>query len=155
MPEFLKDMYRTFILHAVASHFINGLVPVAVLFLLLSLATGNAHFERTVVHLVVVALCMVPVSFLSGIRDWRIRFHGGRAPIFYRKIALSAALLILCLATVGIRLGRPDLTAGIGPVAWLYRGCLLAMLPVVTLLGHFGGKLASQGRKPDDHNPTR
>jgi hypothetical protein len=151
MPDFLKDMYRTFIFHAVASHFINGLLPVAVLFLLLGLATDNTYFEHTVVHLVAVALCTIPVSFLSGIRDWRIKFKRGKAPIFYRKIALSATLLILCLTAVGIRLGRPDLAATRGAVAWLYRGCLIGMVPIVILLGHFGAKLASLVRQGNDH----
>jgi len=152
MPDFLKETYRSFILHAVASHFINGLVPVAVLYLALTLATGNAYFEHTVVHLVVVTFCMIPVSFLSGIRDWRIKFKSSKAPVFYRKIALSVTLLILCIVTVAIRLGRPDLAAGTGAVAWLYRGCLFIMLPVVVLLGHFGGKLAFLVRQGNNRN---
>jgi formate hydrogenlyase subunit 3/multisubunit Na+/H+ antiporter MnhD subunit len=152
MSDFLKDMYRTFILHAVASHFINGLLPVAVLFLLLGLATGNTYYEHTVVHLVAVALCAIPVSFVSGIRDWRIKFKRGKAPVFYRKIALSLTLLTLCLIALGIRLSRPGLADGGGTVAWLYRGCLIGMLPVVVLLGHFGAKLASQVRQANDHS---
>jgi hypothetical protein len=147
MSDFLRDVYRTFILHIVASHFVNGLLPVALLFLLLAGATGDPSFEHTVIHLVTVALCVIPLSLLSGIRDWRIKFHGGKATIFYRKITLAIILFALCLATVGIRFSRPDLATGSGTVAWLYRGCLVAMVPVVVLLGHFGAKLASMVRQ--------
>jgi hypothetical protein len=147
MVAFLKELYRTFIFHAVAAHFVNGLLPVALLFLLLSDTTGDPSFEQTVIHLVVVALCVIPLSLLSGIRDWRIKFHGGKAPIFYRKITLAITLLCLCLAAVAIRQGRPDIAAGNDAFAWLYRGCLAAMLPVVVLLGHYGAKLASMVRQ--------
>jgi len=47
---------------------------------------------------------------------------------------------------VGLRLALPDVMAEAGILRWLYIGILLSMLPVVTLLGHYGGKLASQPR---------
>ena len=37
----LHDLIETFVLHPVAAHFPNGLVPTAVFFLLLAGATGN------------------------------------------------------------------------------------------------------------------
>ena len=147
MRKLAREMLHTFIFHAVASHFVNGLVPVAVLFTLLTLVTADPYFERTVIHLICVASVTIPVSFLSGIRDWRLKFHGGRAPIFFRKIGLSIALALLCAAVVAIRLVWPNpLAAGRG-IAWLYSGCIFTALPVVILLGHLGGKLAYMVRQ--------
>jgi len=31
---------------------------------------------------------------------------------------------------------------------WLYFATLFSMLPVVTLLGHYGGKLSAQSKQP-------
>ncbi|KAF0219584.1 MAG: hypothetical protein FD174_1839 [Geobacteraceae bacterium] len=144
MPGIVKDICKTFVLHAVAAHFNNGLLPTALLFLGLTLVSGDLYFERTVLHLSVIALCMVPVSFFSGVRDWRTKFHGGRAPIFYRKMWLSGILFLLVGSAAGLRLTHPGLLAEGGVFKWIYFGCLLGTLPVVVLLGHYGGKLAFQ-----------
>jgi hypothetical protein len=145
--RFFKDIYTTFLLHAVAAHFNNGLVPVAIFFLLLAMFTGNAYFEHTVLHLETIALCMLPVSFFSGIRDWRSKYNGARAPIFYKKIGLTGLLFLLGGSAVGIRLGYPEVLFDRGVLASLYVGCLFGSLPVVALLGHYGGKLSNSAKK--------
>lgn len=147
LKSFSKDMYTTFILHAVISHFTNGLLPVAVLFLVLTLVTGDAYFEHTVLHLVVMSSCTIPIAFISGIRDWRIKFHGRRAPIFYIKISLSIILLLLSVLVISLRLIHLDILAGHGGLKWLYLGGLVSMLPIVVLIGHYGGKLAYMARQ--------
>lgn len=147
MRNVVRKMLNTFIFHAVASHFVNGLIPVAVLFMLLTLVTADPYFEHTVIHLICVASITIPISFLSGIRDWSVKFHGGRAPIFYRKIMLSIILALLCAAVIAIRLVWPAPLAAGGGIAWLYGGCLFMTLPVVVILGHFGGKLAHAARQ--------
>lgn len=147
MRKVSKENFNTFIFHAVASHFVNGLVPVAVIFMLLTIVTANSYFEHTVFHLICVASVAVPVSFFSGIRDWRVKFNGGRAPIFYRKIKLSISLVILCSAIIAIRLEWHDPIAAGGRIAWLYVGCISLTLPVVVLLGHLGGRLAYMARQ--------
>ena len=144
IPRFCKDVYNTFVLHVVAAHFNNGLLPAALLFLSLALFRDDPFYERTVLHLIILALCMVPVSFFSGIRDWRTKFHGGRAPIFYKKMCLTGILFLLLASAASIRLFRSAVLQHGGMFSWLYVGCLLSTLPVVVLLGHYGGKLAYQ-----------
>lgn len=141
LQEFIDDLQRTFILHAVITHFVNGLVPVAVFFLLLALARGDG-FALTAFHLVAFAAAMAPVAFLSGIRDWRRKFHGASSPVFLYKIRLSLVLMLLCAAALTLHLVWPESVARGGVIAWLYRGFIFLMLPVVILLGHYGGKLA-------------
>jgi len=143
----IDDMRKTFIFHAVASHFVNGLVPIAVLFLGLTLVTANVYFEHTVTHLFIVTALAFPLAFFSGIHDWRVKFHGGRAPIFYRKIKLGIVLAILCAAIIFLRMVWPDPLAVGGWIAGLYIGCIALTLPVVTILGHLGGKLAFMARQ--------
>lgn len=147
LPRLLQEMRSTFILHAVAAHFPNGLIPVAVTFMLLALVTADPYSEHTVLHLLLVTFCMIPVSFISGIRDWRRNFHGAKAPIFRKKLTLAAVLFLLCGASIVLRLRHPDILSDHGVATLLYGGSLLLMLLVVTLLGHFGAKLAAQVRK--------
>lgn len=152
--RFWRDFRSTFVLHAVAAHFNNGLLPAAILFMLLAVFTGNPYFEHTVLHLIILALCMVPVSFFSGIRDWRTKFYGGRAPIFYRKMWLSCLLFLLVGGAAAIRLDRPGVLYQGGVSPWLYLVCLFSALPVVVLLGHYGGKLAYQGKTTRHSKPS-
>ena len=143
----LKEMKKSFLFHAIAAHFSNGLIPVAVLYLLLTLASGSPWFEHTVEHLIVIVVMAVPVSFFSGIHDWKTKYRAAKAPVFIKKIRLSALLFFLCASAVAIRLSVPEVMNRSGFEHWLYLALLFAMLPVVTLLGHYGGKLSAQSRQ--------
>jgi uncharacterized membrane protein len=143
----LHDLVDTFMVHPVAAHFPNGLIPTAALFLLLALLTGSPFLEASVFYLLCVVLAVIPVSIASGIYEWRTRFRGQKAPIFYKKIALAALLLLLVVAATGLRCSHPELLHEGGPLRRLYLGAVLAMLPTVVLLGHYGAKLAWQWRK--------
>jgi heme/copper-type cytochrome/quinol oxidase subunit 1 len=142
-PGLFKDMKKTFLFHAIAAHFSNGLIPIAVLYLLLTLSTGDTYFEHTVEHLILIVILAIPFSFFSGVYDWKTKYRGAKAPIFIKKIRLSVLLFIFCFSAVGIRLTIPDVMNRQGPEHWLYLALLFSMLPVVTLLGHYGGKLSS------------
>lgn len=139
----LREMWHTFLLHGVVAHVNNGLVPVMAFLLLLTIVTRNVHLDHTVMHLLVITVCMVPVSFFSGVRDWRKKFHGSRAPIFYRKIRLTGLLFLLGGSALAIRLTQAELFARGGVLAWIYAGCIFGSVPVVVVLGHYGVKLAS------------
>ncbi len=142
-----REMKKTFLFHAIAAHFSNGLIPVAVLYLLLTLSTGNSYFEHTVEHLIVIVLLAIPVSFFSGIHDWKTKYRAAKAPIFRNKIRLSGLLFLLCTSAVALRLCVPDVMSRQGIEHWIYLALLFSMLPVVTLLGHYGGKLSAQSRQ--------
>ena len=147
LGKFLDEMRKTFFLHAVFSHFSNGLIPVAVLYLLLALPTGDPFFEHTVIHLIVITLLAIPVSFVSGFRDWKKKYNGAKAPVFTKKIRLSIVLFVLAAGVVSIRLANPAVMGSQGILHWAYVIMLLMMLPVVVLLGHYGGKLSAGQRQ--------
>ena len=153
-PGLFKDMKKTFLFHAIAAHFSNGLIPVAVLYLLLTLSTGSTYFEHTVEHLIVIVVMAIPVSFFSGVYDWKTKYRGAKAPIFIKKLRLSVLLFVLCISAVAIRLSIPDVMNRQGVEHWLYIVLLFSMLPVVTLLGHYGGKLSSLP-KPQQKPPQK
>ncbi len=142
-----QEMKKTFLFHAIAAHFSNGLIPVAVLYLMLAIPTGNVYFEHTVEHLIVIVLMAIPVSFFSGIHDWKKKYRAAKAPIFIKKIRLSGLLFLLTASAVALRLSIPDVMQRTGLEHWLYVVILFSMLPVVALLGHYGGKLSAQSRQ--------
>jgi rubredoxin len=146
----LRDLWETFRLHPVAAHFPNALIPVAVALLGLLLAGGDGCLARSIFLLLAVVLAVVPVSICSGIYDWRTRFGGERAPIFFKKITLAALLLLLLGGALVLQWRQPELLEHPGPGRRLLAGLVLAALPVVVLLGHYGGKLAWQWKKQRD-----
>ena len=139
-------MKETFFLHPIAAHFSNGLIPVAVLYLMLTLPAGNQFFERTVEHLIIIVLLAIPVSFFSGLHDWKKNYNRAKTPVFINKIRLSIVLFVLVASAVAIRLSVPEVMYHNDWLHWIYIALLFTMLPVVTLLGHYGGKLAGAAK---------
>ncbi len=144
-------MRETFFLHPVAAHFSNGLIPVAVLYLVLTLPEGDQFFEHTVEHLIIVVLFAIPVSFFSGLHDWKTNYNRAKTPIFVNKIRWSIVLFALVASTVAIRLSVPEVMYHNDWLHWVYIALLFATLPVVTLLGHYGGKLAGATKMAAAH----
>ncbi|NTW74996.1 MAG: hypothetical protein HGB29_09050 [Chlorobiaceae bacterium] len=145
--KFLDEMKRTFFLHAIAAHFSNGLIPVTVLYLLIAFFSGDPFFEHTVLHLLVIVLLALPVSFLSGIADWKTKYNGAKAPVFTKKIRLGILLAVLAVGTISIRIFDQEVMTESGILHWAYILMSLGMLPVVVLLGHYGGKLSAGQRQ--------
>lgn len=143
----LKDLRKTFSLHTVSAHFSNGLIPVAVLYFLLTLPSGDAWFDHTVKHLLIIVLPAIPVSFFSGLHDWKTRYKSAKAPVFIKKIRLSIVLFVLCVISTLIRCSMPEVTGESGLLHWVYTVTLLSMLPVVSMLGYYGGKLSAGQRQ--------
>ena len=138
---FAQEMWETFVLHAVAAHFPNGLLPAAALFFGLFLIKGVESFESTAFHLVALSVLITPVVFISGIRDWQAKYGGVPGGVFYKKIMLALIMLILGIAAVMLRStsGSWDGMGSWGQIVYL--SLLAGMLGCVTMLGHYGGQL--------------
>lgn len=143
----LYDLKASFVPHAVASHFPSGLIPAALLAMILALATGRGAFDTIVFYLLILAWMAVPVLVVSGITDWRKRFGGVKATIFYKKISLAAVLFLSGGCAIAIRLSHPDILQDDGILHGIYLGLVPLMVLCTVLLGHYGGKLAFQWKK--------
>lgn len=138
---FALEMWETFVLHAVAAHFPNGLLPSAALFFALFFIKGSDSLEATAFHLVALTVVVTPVVFISGLRDWQAKFGGTLGGVFYKKIMLALIMLVLGIAAVTLRgvVGSWD-----GLELWgqiVYLSLVTGMLGCVTILGHYGGQL--------------
>jgi uncharacterized membrane protein len=138
---FLDEMKATFVPHAVAAHFPNGLLPTCVLFLLLTLISGNSSFEATTFHLLLVAFISIPVTIATGLISWKKKYAGNMSPIFRKKMILAALLFFFMIVTIGWRWSNPEVLSSGGFSAFAYSILILIMLGCVTLLGHYGGML--------------
>lgn len=134
-------MWETFILHAVAAHFPNGLLPAAALFFALFLIQGGESLEATAFHLIFLCVVVTPVVFISGIRDWQYKYGGVRGGIFHKKIVLALIMLILGVAAVILRHSAGSWAGLEGWGQIIYVLLVAGMLGCVTMLGHYGGQL--------------
>lgn len=146
LQKFIDEVRRSVAPHTIAAHFSNGLVPVAVLYLLFSIISRNGFFEHTVIHLLMIVLLAIPASFISGVIDWKRKYKAAEAPVFARKIRLSILLCLLAVSAVSIRMLNPAVMDEPGVLRWSYIVLIVAMLPVVGLLGYYGGKLSAGQR---------
>jgi len=142
-----QEMAAAFRLHPILAHFPGGLIPTAVLFLLLFPATGNSGLESAAYWLILVTTAVIPFSVGTGMHDWHKYFGEQRMPIYFKKAGLALCLLLLALTAISLRYGQPELLASGGWQRWLYVVCLLGMLACVALLGHFGSLLATQSAR--------
>ncbi|WP_303722404.1 rubredoxin-like domain-containing protein [Malonomonas rubra] len=138
---FLEEMKIGFVPHAVGAHFPNALLPTAFLFLLIYIFGGGATFESAVFYLLLVVFLAVPVTFATGVLDWRKSFSGKLTPIFRKKIILGVALFVSVFITVAWRLLNPQVLTSGGLSACGYSLLILLMLGCVVMLGHYGGVL--------------
>jgi len=137
----LRDLYQTLVLHAVAAHLPNGVLPAALLFLALSLVTANPCLEPASFYMTALVVVCLPLSLVSGVYDWRNRYGGAKAPIFFKKMALGVLLLLLGVAAVWVRFTHPALMSDGGGLRLCYLGLLGGMMACAVMLGHYGGKL--------------
>ncbi len=124
--------------HTMSVHFTNGLYPVALLFLFLSLLFGNPSFEKTYFYLMVIATLSVPVTYLTGLLEWKRRHQSAMIPIFVTKIRYGlVAAFIGGGCTFWYALSPEVLGSGILTLFFVLLN--LAILPPLVYLGHLGG----------------
>ena len=129
-------------LHPVSAHFPNGALPLALLFWIAYLVTGEASLERTTTYLTLIAMVVSPVTFFSGWSDARHRFGTTTTGIFPEKKLWSWVLMVVAALTVGFRFwaGWAEAPAGVVEIGAFT--CLLLVGNALTArLGMLGGKL--------------
>jgi uncharacterized membrane protein len=112
----------------------------ATFFTLLYLLTGNRAFENTAFHCLGGGVLTTPAAILSGMASHRLNFPGGNGTIILEK-RLSFLLFTLALAAFVWRLKDPGVLADLRGANLLYLALVLALTPVVTITGYFGGML--------------
>ena len=134
-------------LHPISVHFPNGVLPVAVVFLLITAQFQFAGFEMAAFFNLAFVLISMPVIMFSGYLEWQNRYNGALTWLFKVKI-FSSLVVIVCLTwLVGWRIINPEVMAADSPVKWVYVGIAVVMLGAVGTAGHLGGKLVFGSRK--------
>jgi rubredoxin/uncharacterized membrane protein len=128
-------------LHPISVHFPNGILPVVVIFLALSVFFNIVTLETAAYYNLIFVLLMLPLVLLTGFIEWQKRYKGIKSAIFLTKIISSLIVLALVNILVFWRLLDPEVVAEGSASRLIYLGIAAIMLGFVGLAGYLGGKL--------------
>ncbi len=127
--------------HPIAVHIPNGVLPVAFIFLILSIMFQSRGLEIAAFYNLVIVVLAMPKVVFSGYNDWKHRFAGHMTNVFLTKIICGCAVFGLGAILVIWRLINPEIIFSTTGFRWIYVLIYMLMLAAVTIAGFLGGKL--------------
>ncbi|MGW8192776.1 MAG: rubredoxin-like domain-containing protein [Desulforhopalus sp.] len=137
----LCELVLRFHFHPISTHFPNGVLPAAVVFLALAVYFNVAMLETASYYNLIFVLVILPVVVLTGYIEWQKRYKGIKTAIFIIKII--CALLVLASVNVLVfwRLLDPTVANAGSPYQMAYLGVAVVMIVATGIAGNLGGKL--------------
>jgi predicted heme/steroid binding protein/uncharacterized membrane protein/ActR/RegA family two-component response regulator len=127
-------------LHPMVVHFPIANVINISLFAFVYMFTGIISFEKASYYLLILGFLSSPIAGLSGIFSWKITYEGRKTNVFSRKIIFTAIFMVIITSCLIWRILDPEVLATTDP-SYIYLALLLSMIPIVSILGHDGGKI--------------
>jgi predicted heme/steroid binding protein/uncharacterized membrane protein len=150
VPEFLQKAFDRYPLlrrqpHPMTVHFPIAFLIATPLFLFLYALTRNNSFETTGFYVLCLGSLASLGAMATGFFAWWVNY--GAIPTTYvkHKILLSIVLFLLTGILVIWRFVDPVILTQSGSLWWVYAILIFALVPLVTLLGHLGGKMVFPG----------
>jgi len=143
----LGDLALDLHLHPITVHFPNGILPVVVGFLLLSVFMDIISLGEAAWYNLIAVLLMLPPVLLTGFLEWQKRYRGAKTPLFIVKIFCAVVVLGAVNVLVFWRLLDPGVLGTESPYRNIYLVVAGIMLAAAGIAGHLGGKLVFGARK--------
>lgn len=134
-------------LHPIMVHTPNGILPMALIFVLITALLGYPHFETAAFYSFVFVLLSMPLVVFTGYEVWQKRYRGAMTTIFKIKIGASVITTILLLVLSIWRAVQPEILTTPSTGRWVFLGLSVVLVAAVGGAGHMGGKLVFGGRK--------
>lgn len=134
-------------LHPIMVHTPNGILPMALVFLLITAFFGLPLFETAALYSFVFVLISMPLVLFTGYEVWQKRYRGAMTPIFKVKISASIVTVILLFTLILWRVVQPDIMTTASNGRWVFLFLSLVLVGAVGGAGHMGGKLVFGNRK--------
>lgn len=134
-------------LHPILVHTPNGALPIALIFMILSVILGQPMLEVAAYLINIVVLLSMPVVLLTGFVEWQNRYSGGWSSLFKIKIAASSLVFSLLTLLVGWRFIDPGVLGPESAMRFPYLLIGVIMVGAAGFAGHLGGKLVFGSRE--------
>jgi uncharacterized membrane protein len=122
-------------------HFPIVFMFAATLFNLLYLITGIKSFEVTALHCLGGGILFTPLAILTGWFTWWLNYLAKPMRAVTIKICFSILLLGVSISVFIWRIWDPGILIAFAGRSIFYFLLILSLLPIVTVIGWFGGTL--------------
>ncbi len=128
-------------LHAISVHSPNGIIPVAVIFLVLNVVLKLSGLENAIYFNMIAVLLGMPPVIATGYITWQKKYGGAKTSLFKIKIAASCAATAILFGLVIWKTVQPEILNTPSTDRWLFLMWSLLLLATVGVAGHLGGQL--------------
>ncbi len=143
LPQTRKDKIQSLLLkhhaHPISVHTPNGLLPVAVVLLLLAWVSSSMMLEKAAVINLVFVVLALPVVVYTGVLEWQKKYNGALTSLFQIKLLTAGVTCVSCVMSLVWYLIDPQVLSS--PRSWVFILLNLIMLGAAGIAGHIGGKL--------------
>jgi predicted heme/steroid binding protein/uncharacterized membrane protein len=128
-------------LHPISVHFSIAYSIAFPLLAIIYILTGEASFETASYYMLLLGFLSAPVAGLSGFFSWKATYKGRSTKIFARKLEFAVILLIVITICLFWRTLNPNILITGAELSFVYLSMAVSLVPIVTLLGYFGGEI--------------
>jgi hypothetical protein len=131
----------TYHAHPISVHIPNGVLPVAVIFLVLSMLFQASGLESASFYNMIIVVLVMPKVIFSGYNDWQIRLGGNLTNLILTKMICGGTVFGLGLLLVIWRWVNPMVALPGSSHRVMYLFVHLVVLGAAVTAGFLGGKL--------------
>ena len=146
MPHFLawlleKQPFLRRHPHPMTVHFPIVFTFSTSVFIILYLITGINSFETTALHCLAGGILFTVVGIATGLYTWWLNYMSQPMRAVKIKIPLTLTLLVTQIVLFIWRISDPTVLDSIQGVSILYLLLVLALIPMITVIGWFGASM--------------
>lgn len=157
-PRSLSDRVQDLVIdhhiHPVIAHAPNGIIPMAVAFMILAEYLHHPLLNTAALYSLGFVLLTLPVVIASGVTIWRWRYRGAMTRLFVIKMAAAAVATLSLSAIVVWRVLEPGVMDPGSPHRWAMLVLALVLLAAVSVAGYLGGQLVFNSRPEPQSAPA-
>jgi len=127
-------------LHPISVHFSSAYSLAVPLLSALYLVFGASALSSVADAMLALGALAAPFSTLTGLWSWKVNYAGKMNRLFLMKLVYTFLFLAITLLCCAWRLADPHVLAAPG-LRYVYLACVVSLVPCVTVLGHYGGKI--------------
>ncbi|MBF0449715.1 MAG: rubredoxin [Candidatus Magnetomorum sp.] len=128
-------------LHPISVHIPNGIIPVTVIFVLLSALLGSSSVGLAAFYNTVFVTLSMPIVLFTGYVEWKRRYGGTYTNFFITKMICGGVVFAMAAILTLWGIFDPGVTQANGEISWMYVIFYMIMLAAAGVAGHLGGKL--------------
>jgi predicted heme/steroid binding protein/uncharacterized membrane protein len=127
--------------HPMVVHFPIAYCIAIPILALIYISVHKSFFEVASHYLLVGAFLTAAAGGFSGVFSWRVAYEGRMTRTFIRKAIYSVLLAVVVTTCLVWRTVDSNILVAETPLSYLYLALLVILVPIVGMLGHYGGKI--------------